>query len=218
MECYIIKERIYVKMQDVLKQIVKETVSPLLKRYSFKKKGNNFARTLPDLSWTLNVQSSRWNTSEEVEFTMNTGIFTDKLFGTYYQFEPPVFPSEVDSVLRLRISELKKTLYDQGDVWYKLTPSTDLEKLKKKIEQDIEEVVIPHFQQFQTIKDVIQGLENREEQGFYECPHFLTILYNAYGYKETANKRMKKVYSECELKEQKEFTKELAESLGLEVC
>lgn len=87
----------------------------LLKKHSFKKKGNNIARLLPELSWTLNVQSSKWNNSEEVEFTINTGLFTDKLFGTFYQSEPQVFPKEIDSVLRHRISELNTTFYNQGD-------------------------------------------------------------------------------------------------------
>lgn len=156
------------KMQDVLKQIVKETITPLLKKHDFKKKGNNFARIFPEFSWTINVQSSRWNTSDEVEFTINTGIFTNALYETYSLNKPPAFPLEVESVLRLRISELKSTGKDHEDVWYKLIFSTDLDELKKVIEHDIEKVIIPYFQQFQSIQDVIKGLEKREEQGYYE--------------------------------------------------
>ncbi len=168
---------------------------------------------LPDFAWTVHIQSSLRNTKEDVEFTINTGIFTDTLFGTFYDWERPKFPLEVYSVLRLRVSALK----NMPDAWYRLTPTTDIEKLKRQLQNDIENVILPHFAQFQTIEDVIKEMERREEQGEYECPHFLTILYQAHGDQDAAQKRMKKIYSECKLDSQKEFTRELAQRLRLDV-
>jgi len=78
----------------------------LLKAEGFKKKNKNFAKVLPDIAWTLNIQSSKWNTKDEVEFTINTGIYTDALFGPFYDAEIPQFPSEINSMLRLRIARL----------------------------------------------------------------------------------------------------------------
>ncbi|MGA4718366.1 DUF4304 domain-containing protein [Fictibacillus nanhaiensis] len=204
-------------MQDVLKQLVKETVAPLLKLHGFKKKGNHFAHMFSEFSWTLNVQSSRWNTNDDVEFTINTGLFINKLYGTYYLYDPPAFPTEVESVLRLRVSELKSESEEHEDIWYKLTPATDIDDLKERIKQDIEDIILPHFEQFRTIQNIIQGLEKREEQGYFEPVHFQTILYKEYGYREAAQKRMNKVYSECETDDQREYTKELAGRLGLEI-
>ncbi len=106
-------------MQEVFKQLIKDEIAPLFKENGFKKKGNNFAKTFSDFAWTVNFQSSKWNTKEEVEFTINTGIFTDKLFGIGYREEPPKFPTEINSVLRHRISKLKK----EEDYWYKINLS-----------------------------------------------------------------------------------------------
>ena len=58
-------------------------------------------------------------------------------------------------------------------------------------------------------------MKRKEEQGLYECPHFLTILCNSYGYNNEAQNRINKVYAESELDSQKEFIKEFAEYLGL---
>ncbi|MBH0161862.1 DUF4304 domain-containing protein [Fictibacillus sp. 26RED30] len=206
-----------VKMQDVFKQILKETIAPLLKMHGFKKKGNNFVRTFLGFSWTINVQSSSWNTSEDVAFTINIGISVESLYGTYYQDEPSKFPLKVDSVMRLRISDLKSTSDQHEEIWYKLTPVTILDDLTEQIKQDIEKIIIPYFQQFQSLQDVIQGLEKREVQGYYENPHVLAVLYYKCGDKEAAKERLKNVYAECETDEERADTKNFAKRLGYEV-
>lgn len=199
-------------MQNVLKQIIKDTIAPLLKAKGFKKRGNNFAKILSDFAWVVNIQNSKWNTKEELEFTFNMGIFTDKLVGTFYEIEPPQFPTEKYSVLRLRITDLKGI----PDEWYKLDLTTDVEEIKLEIQNDIEMVIFPHFEQFQTIEDLINEMKRKEEQRWFENPHFLTILYQAYGNKEEAQIRINKIYSE-QIEPQKKNTKDLAERLGLDV-
>lgn len=199
-------------MQNVLKQIIKDTITPLFKAKEFKKKGNNFAKVFPDFAWVVNIQNSKWNTKEEIEFIFNTGIFSDKVFGTFYKSEPPQFPTEIFSVLRLSVTELK----GHSDEWYKLTSTTEIEEVKRQVQRDIEHVIFPHFEQFQTIEDLINEMKSREEQGWFENPHFLTILYQAYGYNSEAQSRINKMYSE-QIEPQKEFTKELAKRLGLDV-
>ncbi|MGE8204689.1 DUF4304 domain-containing protein [Heyndrickxia sp. NPDC080065] len=198
-------------MQELLKQIIKEDIAPLFKAKGFKKKGKNFAKIFPDFAWTVNLQSSKWNTKEEVEFTFNTGIFTDKLFGTFYLEKPPQFPTEVYSVLRLRINELK----NEPDNWYKISISTNLDEVKRKIQNDIQNVIFQHLEKLQTIEDVIKEMVRKEELGFYECPHFLTILYKNSGFIDESQNRINKVYAESKLDSQKEFIKELAERLEL---
>ncbi|MTH53834.1 DUF4304 domain-containing protein [Bacillus mangrovi] len=199
--------------QEVLKQMIKDDLAPLFKAEGFKKKGNHFAKSFSDFAWTVTIQSSRWNNKEDVEFTINTGIFTDKLFGPFYKEDPPKFPTEVYSLLRLRVSELKKI----PDTWYKINLSNDADQVRREVKSDIQNVIFPHFEKFHTIQDVIQEMKNKEEQGWYECPHFLTILYKSYGYTQEAEERMRKVHAESELEPQKEFTEELAACLGLAV-
>ena len=198
-------------MQQMLKNIIKDSIAPIFKAKGFKKRGNNFAKDCGEFALTVNIQSSRWNTADEVEFTINTGIFTDKLFGTFYDFAPPQFPTEVNSVLRQRITEMK----NMPDHWYKLSSDSNIEELKKQIKADIETVIFPYFEQFITIEDVIREMEKNEVRGIKETPHFLTILYHAYGRTGEAKERIKEYYKWAEYDSQKEYTKQLAERLGI---
>lgn len=184
----------------------------MFKIEGFKKQGNNFAHVCSDFSATVNIQSSKWNTEDEVEFFFNTGIYIEKLFGTVFLYQQPSFPMEVNSVLRIRGAELTKI-----DSWYRLTTDTDVEQIKRMITKDITEYIFPHFRQFESIKDVIKVMELREEDGFYENPHYLTVLYYSIGNMEKAQERMARVYSELKLDAQKEFARGLANRLGLQI-
>ncbi|MGO4501047.1 DUF4304 domain-containing protein [Paenibacillus sp. 2RAB27] len=199
-------------MQNVLKQVVKETIAPLLKEEGFKKQGNNFAQVFSDFSTTVNIQSSKWNTQDEVEFFFNTGIYIEELFGTVHLYPKPTFPMEINSVLRIRGTELTKT-----DSWYKLTIDTNVEQLKRMIIKDIAEYILPHLRQFESIYDVIRVMELREKDGIYQSPHHLTVIYCSIGEMEKAQERMSRVFNELKLDSQKGFARGLADRLGLHV-
>ncbi|MEK4327947.1 DUF4304 domain-containing protein [Paenibacillus sp. FSL R7-0297] len=199
-------------IQDVLKEVVKETIAPLFKVEGFKKQGNNFAHVCSNISATVNIQSSKWNTQDEVEFFFNTGIYIEELFGTVYLYPKPSFPMEINSVLRIRGTELTK-----NDSWYRLTINTNIEQLKRMIMKDITEYILPHLRQFESINDVIKVMELREKDGIYENPHYLTVLYCSIGDMEKAQARMTRVFNELKLNSQKEFATGLAYRLGLQV-
>ncbi|WP_175403507.1 MULTISPECIES: DUF4304 domain-containing protein [Bacillaceae] len=200
-------------MQNELNQIVKETIAPLFKENGFKKKGKNFAKIFPDFAWTVNIQSSKWNTKNEVEFLFNTGIYCDKVYTTLSEMKSPIFPLELYSMLRLRISDIKNI----RENWYKISDNTDIEEIKKQVESDIVNVIIPYFEQYKTVEDIINFIEIMEEQGEWECPHHLTLLYHYYGYPEKAQKRMKEVYLTSKFDTQKEYIKELSTKIGINV-
>lgn len=194
-------------MQNVLKQVIKETIAPLFKAEGFKKQGNNFAKACSDFSATVNIQSSKWNTKDEVEFFFNTGIYIEKLFGTVHLYPKPSFPMEINSVLRIRGTELTK-----NDRWYRLTIDTDVEQLKRMITKDITEYILPHFRQFESINDVIRVMEKDDDS-----THHLTVLYCLIGDMEKAQQRMARVFNQLKLDSQKEFARGLANRLGLRV-
>jgi len=200
------------KMQNVLKEVVKEIIAPLFKVEGFMKQGNNFAHVCSGFSATMNIQSSKWNTQDEVEFFFNTGIYIEKLLGTVNLYPKPSFPMEIDSVLRIRGTELTK-----NDNWYRLTIDTNVEQLKQMIMKDITEYILPHLRQFESIIDVIKLMESREKDGIYENPHYLTVLYFSIGDMEKAQERMARVFNELKLDSQKEFARGLASRLGLRV-
>jgi hypothetical protein len=200
-------------MQQICKQIIKDIIDPQFIENGFKKKRNNFGKIFPDFAWVVNIQFSKWNTKEHLEFTFNIGISIDKLYGPYYWREKPKFPIEVESVLRYRISEL---INIRNDPWYVLNENTSVEELKSEIKRDIK-VIFSHFERFQTIEDIIAEIEKPKSLGRLESPHLLTILYHEYGNIEEAEKRFRRMYSECPDEYQKEFMTSMGERLGIQI-
>ncbi|MEK3878324.1 DUF4304 domain-containing protein [Paenibacillus sp. FSL M7-0420] len=185
-------------MQEVLKDVVKETIVPLFKGEGFMRRGNNFARISPNFSVTANIQASKWNAQDEVEFCFNTGIYMEELFGTVYLYPKPAFPTVVSSVLQIRGTELTN-----NDNWYILTPVSNIEELKRRITKDISDYIFALLRQFEEIQDVIRVMVLREKAGIYENPHHLTALYRLTGDMEQAQARMTRVYNELKLESQK---------------
>lgn len=185
-------------MQEVLKDVIKEAIAPLFKGEGFMRRGNNFARITPNFSVTANIQASKWNTQDEIEFCFNTGIYMEELFGKVFLYPKPAFPTVVSSVLQIRGTELTKN----GN-WYKLTSDSNVEEFKRRIMEDISEYILPHLRQFEEVEDVIRVMKLREKAGIYENPHHLTALYRLTGDMEQAQACMTKVHNELKLDSQK---------------
>ena len=65
--------------------------------------------------------------------------------------EPPAFPLEIYSVIRLRVTDLK----GEPDAWYQLNSNSRFEYLKLQLRNDIVQVIFPHFEKMNSIENVI---------------------------------------------------------------
>ncbi|MEH7349134.1 DUF4304 domain-containing protein [Gottfriedia acidiceleris] len=197
-------------MEKTFRKIINEIIAPVFISNGFKKKGDTFAKENADLAFVVKIYD-HWLNADEVSFTLRTGIFTKELFGTYFMKRVPKFPVLNDSIYQLNISKLAKRSHE----WYKLNTSTDLFELTKLIIEDINSYILPHFESISTINKLIDNLEQEEGFLWKESPHFLTILYQQNGYIKCAQERMNKVYEKCEFAAQREFTKVIADRLGI---
>jgi hypothetical protein len=59
-------------------KIIKDGFHEILKPLGFKKKANNFYLKLDTLGQIINVQKSAWGNKNNIDFTINTGIFVPK--------------------------------------------------------------------------------------------------------------------------------------------
>lgn len=78
--------------------VVKEAITPILKECGFKKKGQNYFKSYGDIGHALNLQKDKWNSKDEIRFTINVGIFSSKFWLSEFDFEEkgkiPEFPKE----------------------------------------------------------------------------------------------------------------------------
>lgn len=142
-----------IKGSDKLEIIIKETITPLFKSNSFKKQGRNYYKPFEDFGLTFNVQTSQHNWDNHVSFTANLGIFIPSAFKLNREgnAEIPKFPKTYECFNPIRIGQL----ISDCDTWYLITESTNMDEINSKIMKDIEEFVMPYFNRYKNIDDVI---------------------------------------------------------------
>lgn len=74
---------------------------------------------------------------------------------------------------------------------------------------------MPHFKRLQPIDDVISLLEGSGIP--FESSHYLTILYHEYGYREKPKRRMTQFMSNEESDVKRDFARQLADRLGMDI-
>ena len=138
--------------QDRLRDIIKIYIAPAMKEAGFKKKGNWFNREGEANTDFLNIVSSRWNTNQDVNFTLEA-----------YVMPNGKQPIRDTPIARKRIGHLR----GEQDKWYNLTSKVDAEVLGQEITQDISEYVMPFFDSLKKVsrRQVYDILENLESRG-----------------------------------------------------
>jgi hypothetical protein len=107
--------------QDALEEVIRAGLAPALRADGYRKDGHTFRRERERCVQVVNVQSSRWDTSSEVQFTVNLGVFFPEVHAL---MEPgwgpgPGGPREAHCTLRSRIGEL---MPERKDHWWTLRP------------------------------------------------------------------------------------------------
>ena len=115
------------RQQDALKGIVDKYIAPTMKELDFKKKNRRFTKKKDLYMKELNVYSSRWNTSDEVNFAI-------ELF---------VYDNVGKEIVASRIKG------DDGkEKWYTLISSVEPNVLGEEIKQDILDYAVPFFDKY----------------------------------------------------------------------
>ena len=142
--------------------VIKEVASTILKENGFKKQGLNFYRPIDEISHTINIQKDKWNTKEEIRFTLNIGVFSNKYWLSEFDYDEacklPKFPNESTSIVRERIGELKLG----KDHWYTIESQKLEYALIKELKEDIKKYVLPFLNSITNVNELIQYLKNNQ--------------------------------------------------------
>lgn len=176
--------------------VLKKGLIPILKINGFKRQGHNFYKSLDDISHTINIQKDKWSTKDEIKFTFNVGIFSNKYWLSEFDFDNtgfiPAFPKESESIIRKRIGELKFG----DDYWYSVESQRLERKLIKDVENDIKEFVLPFLNTINTTKDLINHLKSI--QTISENNYKLFIMLAEEGLMDEAQVIFNQIMKQCE--------------------
>ena len=162
--------------------IVKEGFTPLLKPLSFKKKALNYYRQLSEVGHIINIQKDRYSHRNHIKFRINIGIFEPKVWLVMYDFkhtgQVPDYPTEPVCLIRKTINDLR----GRKDLWYEIHNYTDEQKLIKEIQEDIQQYILPFFDQLDSVEKILSALE--KDSNLLGITFDLLIFYAEHGQKE----------------------------------
>lgn len=160
--------------------IIKEGFTPLLKPLSFKKKALNYYRQLSEVGHIINIQKSIYSHRNHIRFRINIGIFEPKFWSVSHTGQVPDYPTEPVCLIRKTINDLR----GRKDLWYEIHNYTDEQKLIKEIQEDIQNYILPFFDQLDSAQKILSALE--KDSTLLGISFDLLILYGEYKLREKA--------------------------------
>ena len=160
--------------------IVKEGFTPVLKPLSFKKKALNYYRRLAEVGHIINIQKSSYGDRDNIKFRVNLGVFEPRFWAGSHIGQLPDYPTEPVCLIRKTINDLR----GRKDLWYEIHNYTDEQKLIKEIQEDIQQYILPFFDQLDSIEKILLVLE--KDSNLLGITFDLLIFYAEHGQKEKA--------------------------------
>lgn len=170
-----------------LTQILKRSVTPLLLKEGFTKRGLNYAKSLGEISWVINVQKSRWNTKNESQFTLNCGVHIPNVVSKYVNQPEPETPDIAHCCVSARYGLLTPPYLDK---WWTLKDAdiglSDDSQIEEELKIALNATIFPFLQRFTTVDCVIDFFKgDRSSKDRYVTPNdvvrirvYLAILYS----------------------------------------
>lgn len=160
--------------------IVKEGFTPVLKPLSFKKKALNYYRRLAEVGHIINIQKSSYGDRDNIKFRVNLGVFEPRFWAGSHIGQLPDYPTEPVCLIRKTINDLR----GRKDLWYEIHNYTDEQKLIKEIQEDIQQYILPFFDQLDSVEKILLALE--KDSNLLGITFDLLIFYAEHGQKEKA--------------------------------
>ena len=160
--------------------IVREGFTPVLKPLSFKKKALNYYRRLAEVGHIINIQKSSYGDRDNIKFRVNLGVFEPRFWAGSHIGQLPDYPTEPVCLIRKTINDLR----GRKDLWYEIHNYTDEQKLIKEIQEDIQQYILPFFDQLDSVEKILSALE--KDSNLLGITFDLLIFYAEHGQKEKA--------------------------------
>ena len=112
----------------------------------------------------------------------------------------------------IKLTELKSL---KQDYWYQIDTSTDIDQLSQKIKEDLENAVLPYFEDYQTLHGVIEGIQNKKLSPGGSLNY--AILLAMIGEIETAKRLLEKEYRSTSYGSQRAVIKRISKELSIEL-
>jgi Domain of unknown function (DUF4304) len=136
---------------EIFGEILKESITPFLKKYGYKRQAMNFSKTENGLTYIINFQSSGYNSVDYAAYFINCGIYCDE-FENIVGEAFIANPKEVDCLFRERIERITES----GKQQIEIIESSEAGKIliTNQLLSELEKV-ISLFEKIKTVDDLV---------------------------------------------------------------
>ncbi|WP_437565854.1 DUF4304 domain-containing protein [Sorangium sp. So ce542] len=143
-----------------INKFIHTMLSIALTPHRFKRRGDDYVRRIGETAHIINVQRSRWNEDNRVNFTLNCGVHISHVTSAFRNLPEPAQPKLTDCCISVRIGMLTAS---RLDIWWELGDPDDANGYAK-VQQDVAmrtaDSVIPFLERFQNEHQVAEFLSS----------------------------------------------------------
>lgn len=155
-----------VNINSLFKKLIADSFSRNLQPLSFYKLGDTFYRDANECKWIIEIQKSQWCKKDEIDFTVNIGVYIPRFWGLYATYEKAdeEKPSVETSAISTRIGLITGK---HKDLWWNIfrdEPNSEIEKTLQDVFSLIIQSGLPFLDSFHYYSDVIAFLENSDNE------------------------------------------------------
>jgi hypothetical protein len=147
------------ELSKIINTAVESGISPPLRSKGFRKVSTHFFKTEDVVTRVVNVQSSKWNSSQEARFTINLGLYFPAIAESLDLPRMPAHPKEYCCILRTRIGAL---LPVQKDFWWEVASNTNANELSKELNEVLTRYGLPWLEQNSELVKAADELERKQ--------------------------------------------------------
>ena len=156
------------------KKIILDKMHDVLKLRQFKKSGQLFKFTNGDLTYYIQLQSSKYSTATELNFTINIGIGSEQL----YKLEGKTITSHLRGHFAKRIGYY---LIPPRDIWWTIINDETANNTATEVADLISKNILTEFEQIKSTKDLINLWLTGKYFGLstLQVQEYLALLYKS---------------------------------------
>jgi hypothetical protein len=153
------------------KKIIIDQLAFTLKPLGFKRKGNIFSHITPDLTYYISLQSSQSSTANQLKITLNTEIFSSKL----YKLSDSSLPPEHTRHYHQRIGRF---MDKPNDKWWLIDSEKSAVLASEEINDLVANKVISEFEKLKSTDDLHQMFKDGKSPGLTQgqMKYYLELL------------------------------------------
>jgi hypothetical protein len=155
--------------REILNECASVIHQAVLKPLGYRKSGFNWVLAG---EWTriINIQLSRWNSADDIRFTINFGVFIEQLHQLAERPRPSATLTEPDCIVRARYGSLTPSRLDH---WWEVSSQTDVPELVRDVTGALVSYGLPWFDSFTDFRSLGAEYERQKDMFMASLAYYL---------------------------------------------